>query len=488
MESMKILLVAAEMAPLAQVGGLGDVVGSLPGALAARGHDVRVLIPAYQRHQTRELETRARLAAGKGRIVETRDPELPCPVWLLETPAFLRRRGRPYVNKAGTPWADNPVQFGNLSRVAADIACGKLAMGWQPDVVHANDWHTGLTPVWMRQQGAAAACIFTIHNAGYAGCFPPDTLGRLGLPHELYHPEGLEFYGSVSMLKAGVNFSDRVTTVSPSYAEEIQTPEFGNGMEGVFSARAGAMRGILNGIDYSAWNPATDPRLTHHFDQEHPEGKARQRRELIREFGLAFDHSDKAPVIAWVGRLAEQKGIDVLLDALPELMRKDLRLVVLGAGAASIESELHRQARLHSGRLAVHTAFNEAMAHQLYAGADMLLMPSRFEPCGLTQMIAMHYGTIPLVTGVGGLRDTVVDVDSGLQDANGFRIDGPTTEALLAAVERAMERYEQSDAWKQLMANAMKARFEWNDAAAAYETVYREALSERMQGHYPRVA
>ena len=488
MESMKILLVAAEMAPLAQVGGLGDVIGSLPDALVERGHDVRVLIPAYRRELSRDLEPRARLAAGKGRIVESRAPDLPCPVWLLETPGFLRRRGRPYVNKAGSPWTDNPVQFGALSKVAADIASGTLGMEWQPDVVHANDWHTGLTPVWMRQQGAAPACIFTIHNAGYAGCFPPDTLQRLRLPDDLFHPEGVEFYGRVSMLKAGVNYADRITTVSPSYAAEIQTPAFGNGMEGVFSARAGVMRGILNGIDYSAWNPATDPRLTHHFDAADPSGKALQRRELIRELGLAFEHSDRAPVIAWVGRLTEQKGVDVLLEALPELMKKDLRLVILGAGEAWIESELHRLADLHRGRLAVHTAFNEAVAHQFYAGADMLLMPSRFEPCGLTQMIAMSYGTIPLVTGVGGLRDTVVDAGSGVDEANGFRIESPSADAVLATVDRAMTLYEQGDGWRHLMANAMKARFEWDDAAAAYEAVYQEALAERMKGHYPRVA
>ncbi|TDT41426.1 starch synthase [Halospina denitrificans] len=488
MESMKILLVAAEMAPLAQVGGLGDVVGSLPAALTARGHDVRVLIPAYQRNLTRELETRVRLAAGKGRIVETNQASLPCPVWLLETPGFLRRRGRPYLNKAGTPWADNAVQFGMLSRVAADIACGRLETGWQPDIVHSNDWHTGLTPVWMRLQGAAAASVFTIHNAGFSGCFPPEILERLELPDHLYQPDGLEFYGSISLLKAGINFADRITTVSPSYAEEIQTPEFGGGMDGLLRARSGVLSGILNGIDYAAWNPATDPRLTHHFDSEHPEGKASQRQELIRELGLAFDHSDRAPVIVWVGRLTEQKGIDLLLEAMPELMKKDLRLVVLGAGAAQIESELHRLARRHEGRLSVHTAFDEDRAHQLYAGADMLLMPSRFEPCGLVQMIAMRYGTIPLVTGVGGLRDTVKDLDSGLDSANGLRMSAPEVGALLETVDRALALYEQKDAWKQLMGNAMRERFEWLDAATAYENLYRDALGERMKGHYPRVA
>lgn len=488
MESMKILLVAAEMAPLAQVGGLGDVIGSLPGALAARGHDVRVLIPAYQRHMTRELETLARLAPGKGRIVESDQPDLPCPVWLLENPAFLRRRGRPYLNKAGKPWADNASQFGMLSRIAADIACGKLEMGWQPDVVHSNDWHTGLTPVWMRQQGAAAASVFTIHNAGFSGCFPPEVLERLELPRHLYESGGLEFYGNVSMLKGGINFADRVTTVSPTYAEEIQTPEFGGGMDGLLRARSGVLTGILNGIDYAAWNPATDPRVDHHFDAEHLDGKARQRQELIRELGLAFDHSDRAPIIAWVGRLTEQKGIDLLLEALPEMMGKDLRLVVLGAGEARIESELHRLAGIHQGRLSVHTAFDEDRAHQFYAGADMLLMPSRFEPCGLAQMIAMRYGTIPLVTGVGGLRDTVKDMDSGMEAANGFRISAPQTGALLETVERAMAVYEQKDAWEQLMGNAMRERFEWADAAAAYESLYRDALGERMKGHYPRVA
>jgi len=289
-------------------------------------------------------------------------------------------------------------------------------------------------------------------------------------------------------LKAGVNYSDRVTTVSPSYAAEIQTPEFGAGMEGVFRARAGVLSGILNGIDYAAWNPATDPRLTHHFDAEHPDGKAKQRRALIRELGLAFDHSDKAPVIAWVGRLTEQKGTDLLLEALPELMKKDLRLVILGAGEADLESELHKQAGRHEGRLSVHTAFSEERAHQLYAGADMLLMPSRFEPCGLAQMIAMCYGTVPLVTGVGGLKDTVTDVESDAEAANGLRIKAPEAGALLETVDRALALYEQKDVWRQLMGNAMRTRFEWSEAAAAYEALYRDALSDRMKGHYPRVA
>ncbi|TVP52895.1 MAG: glycogen synthase GlgA [Halomonadaceae bacterium] len=488
MESMKILLVAAEMAPLAKVGGLGDVIGSLPAALVARGHDVQVLIPAYHQQLTQGLATHVTLTTGRGRIVESNHHDLPCPVWLLETPGFLRRRGRPYLNKAGEPWSDNPIQFGLLSRVAADIASGNLAMGWQPDVVHCNDWHTGLTPVWMRLQGAAPASVMTIHNAGFNGCYPAQTLERLGLPAHLYHPDALEFYGSLSLLKAGVIFSDRVTTVSPSYAAEIQTAEFGGGLDGVYRARSGVLSGILNGIDYACWNPSTDPVLHHPFDAEQTDGKSHQRQQLIRELGLAFDHNHKAPVIAWVGRLTEQKGIDLLLHALPQLMQKNLRLVVLGAGDKHWERELLKLGKIHQGRLAVHTGFNEELAHKLYAGADMLLMPSRFEPCGLAQLIAMRYGTVPLVTPVGGLKDTVMDGDPKSDAANGLLISAPDVDALLATVDRALELYDQPQRWQQRMVNAMKLRFEWDQAAAAYEALYRDALKERMKGHSLRVA
>ncbi|MGM0433587.1 MAG: glycogen synthase GlgA [Pseudomonadota bacterium] len=488
MESMKILLTAAEMAPLAKVGGLGDVIGALPGALAERGHDVRVLVPSYQRGQADASGTLVRLGAGQGRVAEITGGELPCPVWLLETPGFLRRRGRPYLNRAGVPWADNAVQFGNLSRVAAAIAEGTLATGWHPDVVHCHDWHTGLAPLFMRLNGAAAASVFTIHNAGFTGCYPAELLGRLRLPGHLNDPEALEFYGSISLLKAGVNYADRVTTVSPAYAREILTPEFGAGMEGVFRARSGVLSGILNGVDYETWNPATDPLLEHPFDAAHPEGKALQRQELIRELGLAFDHSDRAPIIAWVGRLTEQKGVDLLLEALPELMRRDLRLVILGAGDAQCESDLHELARVHEGRLAVRTAFDEDMAHRIYAGADMLMMPSRFEPCGIAQMIAMRYGTIPLVTNVGGLRDTVTDVDSGVESATGIRIAQPDAASILAAVDRARDLFDQQAQWHQLMTNALQVRFEWHMAAEAYEALYHGALRERMAGHFPRVA
>lgn len=488
MKSLKILFVAAEMAPLSKVGGLGDVIGKLPGVMAERGHDVRVLIPAYERNQTRECRTLVQLSPGKGRLVESRRSGLPCPVWLLETPAFLRRRGSPYLNKAGQPWADNPIQFGLLSLIAAEIAKGTLDMGWHPDVVHCNDWHTGLTPVWMHLKGAAAASVFTIHNAGFTGCHPPEILERLGLPAFLNHREALEFYGSISFLKGGVNYSDQLTTVSPRYAEEIQTPEFGAGMEGVFRARAGALTGILNGIDYATWNPDTDPVLAHHFSERRPEGKVLQRQELIRGLGLAFDHHRKAPVIGWVGRLTEQKGIDLLLRILPELMKLDVRVVLLGDGDPVYKRELQEFARANEGRLSVHIGYDEVMAHKLYAGADMLLMPSRFEPCGLAQMIAMRYGTIPLVTPVGGLADTVIDPAVDGEAATGIHIAGPEAGALLDAVNRALELYDDEGTWRKLMGNALRARFEWDDAAATYERIYDEALRHRMLGHYPRVA
>ncbi len=482
MRPLKILFVAAEMAPLVKVGGLGDVVGALPAALAARGHDARVLLPAYDPVMTRKARVITLLPDGSGRLLEYRASTVPVPVWLLETAGFLRRGGRPYLTRAGTPWADDPLQFGRLGRTAADIASGRLVDAWQPDVLHANDWHTGLAPVWMHLENSAAASVFTVHNLGYIGRFAADILSRLGLPPSMNHPEALEFYGDIAYMKGGLAFADQVTTVSPRYAAEIQTPAFGSGLDGLVRARSDRLTGILNGIDLEAWNPATDPALENHFDAVRPDGKQDERDRLLHGLGLDPVTDPQTPVLAWVGRLTAQKGADLLVEALPGLMERSVRLVVLGSGDRETEQTLVRAARSRPGLLAVHPTFDEALAHRIYAGADMLLLPSRFEPCGLTQMYAMRYGTIPLVTPVGGLADTVVDSgDAAPQEAKacGFHLARPSVSALLEGVDRAVGTFRQPDRWRTLVRNAMIRRFDWDSSAAAYERVYQSALRDK---------
>ncbi|MCC5859657.1 MAG: glycogen synthase GlgA [Ectothiorhodospiraceae bacterium] len=482
MRPLKILFVAAEMAPLVKVGGLGDVLGALPVALAARGHDARVLLPAYDPVMTRKARVITLLPDGSGRLLEYRASAVSVPVWLLETPGFLRRGGRPYLTRAGTPWADNPLQFGRLGRVAADIANGRLVDAWQPEVLHANDWHTGLAPVWMHLENCPAASVFTVHNLGYIGRFPADILSRLGLPPSMNHPDALEFYGDIAYMKGGLGFADQFTTVSPRYAEEIQTPAFGSGLDGLVRARSDRLTGILNGIDPEAWNPATDPALENHFDAVRLDGKRDERDRLLHGLGLDPVTDSPTPVLAWVGRLTAQKGADLLVEALPGLMERSVRLVVLGSGDRDTEQTLVGAARRWPDKLVVHLTFDEVLAHRIYAGADMLLMPSRFEPCGLAQMYAMRYGTIPLVTPVGGLVDTVIDMGDGAPPEKGgcgFHLAGADAPALLEGVDRAIGAFRQPGYWRTLVRNAMTRRFDWNSSAAAYERVYQAALRDK---------
>lgn len=476
MKPLRILFATAEMAPLVKVGGLGDVAGTLPGALAARGHDVRVLLPAYAPELLERASELARLPRGAGRLLERHGGGLACPVWLLATPGFLRRGGRPYVNRAGRPWADNAVQFGRLARTVADIAAGRMALDWRPDVVHCNDWHTALTPVWMRLEEQPAAAVFTIHNLGYMGRFPASVLARLRLPVALNHPEALEFHGDIAFIKGGLRYAEQITTVSPRHAEEIRTPEFGAGLDGLLRARGDRLSGILNGLDYDTWNPATDAHLVHHFDGDDSAGKALERGALLRELGLA---EGREPLLAWVGRLTAQKGADVLVAALGELMQRTVRLVILGSGDRTTEQALQRAARHWPGRLAVRTGFDEALAHRIYAGADMLLMPSRSEPCGLAQLCAMRYGTLPLVRPVGGLADTVIDAAGDPVRGTGLHIRGNDAAALTVAVDRAVGWYADGAHWARLRGNAMRQRFDWETSARQYEEVYHAALRDR---------
>ncbi len=483
----RVLFVASEAYPLIKTGGLGDVCGSLPPALAALGVDVRLLLPAYR-------DALARLAAVQ-RLTDIYVPEvnlnvsllqatLPgtrAPVWLLDCPPAYDRPGNPYLDAHGQPWGDNAERFALLARVATRIALGDVDLGWRPDVVHCHDWQAGLVPALLAQHTPRPATVFTIHNLAYQGLFPRSTFVALQLPEPLWSIDGLEFHGQLSFIKGGIAFADCITTVSPTYAREIQTPAFGCGLDGLLRHRAAAARthaptlvGILNGIDTEEWNPQDDRHLVMGYTAERLDDKLANKRALQEQLGLPREA--RTALIGNVGRLVEQKGVDLLLAALPPLLQLPLQLVVLGTGEARFAHALRAAAARHPERLAVIIGYDEHLAHRIEAGADMFLMPSRFEPCGLNQLYSLRYGTVPIVHRVGGLADTVVDsapANLAADTATGVVFEEPTVAALVAAVERALALYRQPALWRAIQRAGMRQDFSWRHSAAEYLKLYR---------------
>ena len=478
----RVLHVAAEVHPLMKTGGLADVAGALPDALHALGHDVRVLMPGYglALERAEAAGELTEMASWPGaRLLATKLPG-GCPLWLYETDAFRDRGAHPYDSPDGHPWSDNPERFDEFARVAAAIAADRLGLHWRPEIVHAHDWHAGLVPLHLQLARIPAASIFTIHNLAYQGLYPLATRATLGLPGWLDHWEALEFRAHMSFIKGGIVFADRVTTVSRTYASEIRTPAFGEGLDGLLNARAHALRGIPNGIDVEHWNPATDPALPVAYDADHPGGKQQARAALLAATGLKV--TPDMPVFVYVGRLAVQKGVDLLLDALDELLALPAALVVLGSGDPALELRLRQAVADHPDRVHATFAFDEAYAHRLYAGADLLLMPSRFEPCGLSQLNAMRYGTIPIVHHTGGLAETVTDATrTTLADrsATGFQFHPDTAAALIEALQRAHALFGRRKAWSRLMDNAMRHDVSWTASARAYVDLYDETAAAR---------
>ncbi|HRK77915.1 MAG TPA: glycogen synthase GlgA [Thiobacillus sp.] len=484
--AMKILFAASEAYPLVKTGGLGDVLHSLPHALHDRGADIRLVLPGY-RALLRQLDPMrilgwldVRGAEGmvSARILETRHPDFPFPLWVIDCPPLFDREGNPYVDASGQDWPDNAERFAVFARVAALLAQDALNLGWQPAVVHAHDWQTGLVAALLAEQPRRPKTVFTIHNLAYGGYFPSSDFVRLQLPSHWWSPEGVEFHGGFSMLKAGIVYADAVTTVSPTYAQEICTPEFGYGLDGLLLSRQYKLHGILNGIDTRIWNPSTDPHLPAHYSMSRIQpGKRRNKRALLERFlPQADDAALQAPLLGLVGRLVEQKGIDWVLAAIPVLLAEtDARLVLLGSGQAMYEQKLVRLARQHPQRVFVKIGYDEPLAHQIEAGADLFLMPSRFEPCGLNQMYSLRYGTPPVVFKTGGLADTVVDAtEAALQDgsATGFVFDIPDVAAFLDALRRALDRYRHSKQWRRLQQTGMRQSFGWSESAGRYLALY----------------
>ncbi|MCC7321296.1 MAG: glycogen synthase GlgA [Rubellimicrobium sp.] len=472
--SIAVLSVASECAPVVKTGGLADVVGALPAALGAVDVDMRVLLPGYPPVMAALAE------AGGGEVVLQEDDLFGGPVRVLDgrvagilmlvvdAPHLYDRPGSIYLGPDGRDWPDNPERFAALSWIAARIGHEGIP-GWKPEVLHCHDWQAGLVPDYLAQRGGGAGTVLTIHNMAFHGPAPADRIDRLRLARARYTAHGFEFWGHLSALKAGLTLVDRLTTVSPTYAGELLTPDFGMGLDGVMRDRRAALSGILNGIDEEAWNPATDPMIAPY---DRPAGKAANKAALRREFGLP---ESKGPLCVVVSRLTGQKGLDLLLEALPALLARGGQLAVLGSGEPALEDAL-RAAAQHR-HVVAHIGYDEGLSHRLIAGGDAILVPSRFEPCGLTQLYGLRYGTIPLVALTGGLADTVINASPAAMAmgvASGVQFHPVSAGALALAIDRLCDLWEDRKAWARMQRNAMAQPVGWQGSARAYAALYRE--------------
>ena len=478
---MKILFVTSEAYPLLKTGGLADVAGALPAALAALGEDVRILLPAYPdavaaaKDKQDAISLGDPLGVGEVRLIKARMPVTGTELWLIDCPALYDRAGNPYTQKDGTDWPDNPLRFAMLSRVAAMLSVPGNATGWTADIVHANDWQGGLTAAYLHFWGGRhARSVFTVHNLQYQGLFKREILPQAGLPEAAFSVDGLEFHDKVSFLKSGLYYSDAITTVSPTYAKEIMGDALGCGLDGLLRLRSDVLSGVLNGVDDETWNPATDKHLDHRYSLARRTGKAKNKTALQAELGLPS--GTKAPLLGMVTRLTAQKGIDLVVNALPALRKSGFQLAVLGTGDTKWERALSDLAATDPN-ISVRIGYDEAMAHRIIAASDVFLMPSRFEPCGLTQMYALRYGTLPLVRKTGGLADTVVDVRQG-DSGTGFVFEPADGAALSAAAARAAALFKNVKAWRKVQRTAMQQDFSWAHAAQAYQKLYRDLAAK----------
>jgi starch synthase len=474
---MKVLSVASEFYPLVKTGGLADVVGALPGALKGQDIEMRPFLPGYRAvmpaaESGPALLELADLFGGPAWIRGGKSGEIS--LLILDAPHLYDRPGNPYLGPDGLDWPDNAQRFAALAAAAALVARGAVA-GFRPDIIHAHDWQAGLVAAYLHyQDGARPGVVMTVHNIAYQGQFSADLLAMLGLPPEALSIDGVAHHGQIGYLKAGLQLADRVTTVSPGYAAELLSAKFGMGFEGLFRARAGIMSGILNGIDEDIWNPATDPQLAASFDAKHLRGRARNKAAVQERMALKPDQS--ALLFGIVSRLVWQKGIDLVLASVPSLLACGAQLAVLGTGEPAIEAALRDATARHSGRIGCVIGFDEGLSHLMQAGVDALLVPSRFEPCGLTQLYALRYGAIPVVARVGGLADTVIDANpmalaAGV--ATGVQFSNPDEAMLQAAIRRTAGLWQHKPAWRQMQRNAMASDVSWHEPARQYAALYR---------------
>ena len=470
----RALSVTSECVPLVKTGGLADVAGALPGALRPLGWDMRTLLPGYPRvldaaKRSKAVADISNLFGGDAAVLKAKVAGID--LYILDAPHLYDRPGTPYLDDEGYDYWDNPERFAALSWVAADIAENGID-GWTPELVHCHDWQAGLAPYYVAKRGRPVPTIITIHNIAFQGIAPAARLDALRLDAADFHAGGLEYWGQVSALKAGLVYADKITTVSPTYARELTTHEFGMGMEGLLNARHADLSGILNGIDLDVWNPATDPEIA---TFKTARGKSRAKTRLLKEFSLP---KTDGPLTAVISRLSHQKGLDLLLEALPALLDRGGQLVLLGSGDKGLERAFADAAR--HPNVAVRIGYDEALSHRMMAGADAILVPSRFEPCGLTQLYGLRYGTIPVVAMTGGLVDTVINASpmalrAGV--ATGLQFGPVTAHAMAGALIRLTELYGEPDTWAQLQANAMRQEVGWNASAAEYAALYNEVAA-----------
>ncbi|MDV6343090.1 glycogen synthase GlgA [Nitrosomonas sp. Is37] len=484
---LQVLFITPEVYPLCKTGGLGDVSAALPAALRELNVDIRLLLPGYPsvmsglKYKRKVAEFNdllhfppATLWSAKLSVNHSKN----VPVYIIDCPALYQREGGIYLDTAGQGWSDNALRFGLLSKIGAILASDASPLTWFPEIVHCNDWQTGLTPAYLHfHPGKKAATIMTIHNLAFQGCFPPDTVAQLGLPAVSFNMNGVEYYGNLSFIKAGLYYADRISTVSPSYAREIQQAPLGFGLQGLLAARSQHIYGIVNGIDTMEWDPATDSHLSKNYSSNNLTAKKANKLALQQVIGLEVD-SDIL-LFAAISRFTEQKGYDLILEIAPQLVQIPAQLVLLGSGNAILEERVIKLADTYPGKIAAHIGFNEALSHLVEAGADSFLMPSRFEPCGLNQMYSQRYGTPPLVHATGGLIDTVVDcTPATLADgsASGFQFHDMTPEAFLVGIQRVVAAYRNKPVWRQLQKNGMRKDFSWRASAMAYLEIYQSLL------------
>lgn len=465
-------MVSSEAAPLAKTGGLADVVGALPAALQSFGDRAAVVIPRYAsidlRGARRVYDSLPVYLGTKRYDTAVYRAAEEFPFYLIDCPPLFDRKG--IYGEAGIDYPDNHIRFAVLCRAAIGVARNLFHC----DILHCHDWQAGLVPAYLKSTYASdptffgAKTLFTIHNLGYQGLFPPAAIAEAGIDPALYHPGGVEFFRQVSYIKAGIEFADALNTVSPTYAREIQTPELGFGLDGVLHARARVLSGILNGVDYREWSPDVDPLLPAHFSAEDLSGKSICKEHLLREFGLPADGMDR-PLIGIVSRFTNQKGADLIEAAAGDIVDSGAYLVALGSGEPEFEDLFRGMAAEYRGHIAVHVGFDNRLAHLVEAGADLFLMPSRYEPCGLNQVYSLRYGTVPVVRATGGLDDTI-------DDETGFKFAAYSAEALLSAVREALAAYGDRAAWREKMRLGMRRDFSWNTSAAQYSALYRRLL------------
>jgi starch synthase len=479
MKSIRVLSVVSEIYPVIKTGGLADVAGALPIALEAEGIETRTLVPGYpavmDALEKAELLLESPVFGGPARLMAGSVGALN--LMVLDAPHLFARPGNPYLTPDGQDWPDNGLRFAALALTAWGIGTGAVS-SFVPQIVHAHDWQAALTPAYVHYSGRQSPkTVLTVHNLAYQGRFPRQILQEIALPLESFTMQGVEYYGDVGFLKAGLQFADRITTVSPTYAREIQDDEAGMGLGGLLRARSGLLRGILNGIDTDVWNPAADSAISQKYSAGTIEDRAANKAELQRRFGI--EPRKETFLVGVISRLSWQKGLDVLLDCIPTILREGMQLVLLGSGDVDLQDRFRAAAEANPKQIGVVIGFDEALAHLIQAGADAILVPSRFEPCGLTQLCALRYGAIPIVSRVGGLEDTVVDVDDATSgQATGFKFSPVTSEMFSAALSRAHALYANKTAWRALQRNGMSVDVSWRNRASQYVEVYRELAGE----------